>query len=248
MTKSSQVVPASVSDVLPVNQFVAMLGDFNAEISLIASNVAELYRADSEIESIGVRVADSLYGVLVSQCDSVLAGDVYAGEPVSFGWFEAVRLEFGGAYKVVKAGASDEAVRKAWSRAFALVTEDYGMKKPVAETKGAELKSAKRAEENEAIAALIASVPVAELQDRAKAQYNKVPELKGKAAQEALKEAKLLTKAIDKATSAETELLKAQAKEAKETIRALLKEVDDLYVLHEVRDLLQGSVFDKDNI
>ena len=245
MTKSSQVVPASVSEVLPVNQFVATLGEFSADITKSAEMLVGIEKQEDTITNTKAGLASILYGVLVSQCDSVLAGDVYAGEPVSFGWFEAVRLSWEGAYNSARGGKlEDVAVRKAWSRGFGMVTDDYGMKKPVAETKGAEAKSAKRAEEKEAIAALIASVPVAELQDRAKAQYNKVPELKGKAQAEALKEAKFLTKAIDTATSAEVELLKVQVKDVKDSIRALLKEVDDLYTLQEVRDLLQGSVYD----
>lgn len=99
------------------------------------------------------------------------------------------------------------------------------------------------AEEAQAIAALIEAVPVAELQDRAKALFNKAGD-GGKAGKEALAQAKLYTKAIDKATSAEAELLKVQVKEVKDSIRTLLKEVDDLYTLQEVRDLLQGSVYD----
>lgn len=248
MAKANLVVPVSVSEVKPVNQFVATLGSFNTEIAKSAGMLVSVERLEGDIADTKAGLVSILYGVLVSQCESVLAGDVYAGEPVVLGWHEAVRLSFGDCYKSAKGGTlGDTAVDTAWSRVMKLLSDDYSYVKPKAETKGAELKSAKRAEENEAIAALIASVPVAELQDRAKAQYNKVPELKGKAAQEALKEAKLLTKAIDKATSAETELLKVQAKEAKDAIRALLKDVSDLYVLHEVRDLLQGSVYDNDN-
>ena len=242
MAKANLEVPASVSEVLPVNQFVATLGEFNADITKSAEMLAAIEKQEDTITNTKAGLSSILYGVLVSQAPSVLDGDVYAGEPVLFGWFEAVRLTWEGAYNSARGGnLEDTAIRKAWSRAFGWVTEDYGMKKPVAETKGAEAKSAKRAEEKEAIAALIASVPVAELQDRAKAQYNKVPELKGKAQAEALKEAKFLTKAIDTATSAETELLKVQVKQVKDDIRALLKEVADLYVLQEVRDMLQGA-------
>jgi len=219
------------SNVLPVNQFVELLSEFDADISSVASNVAELYRADSELESIGVRVADTLYSVLVSQ-----------GE-LKLGWFDAVRLNFGVAYKAVKTGSSDEAVRKAWSRAFGLVSEAYTIEKPKAESTDAVAKSAKRAEESEKVAALIASAPVAELQDRAKALFNKAGD-GGKAGKEALAEAKLYTKAIDKATSAEADKLKAQVKEVKESIRDLLKRTDDFYVLSEVQELLLGSVND----
>jgi len=219
------------SNVLPVNQFVELLSEFDADINSVASNVAELYRADSELESIGVRVADTLYSVLVSQ-----------GE-LKLGWFDAVRLNFGVAYKAVKTGSSDEAVRKAWSRAFGLVSEAYTIEKPKAESTDAVAKSAKRAEESEKVAALIASAPVAELQDRAKALFNKAGD-GGKAGKEALAEAKLYTKAIDKATSAEADKLKAQVKEVKESIRDLLKRTDDFYVLSEVQELLLGSVND----
>jgi hypothetical protein len=228
MANAKQVVE---SNVLPVNQFVELLSEFDADISSVASNVAELYRADSELESIGVRVADTLYSVLVSQ-----------GE-LKLGWFDAVRLNFGVAYKAVKTGASDEAVRKAWSRAFGLVSEAYTIEKPKAESSDAVTKSAKRAEESEKVAALIASAPVAELQDRAKALFNKAGD-GGKAGKEALAEAKLVTKAIDKATSAEADRLKAQVKEVKDSIRDLLKRTDDFYVLAEVQELLLGSVND----
>ena len=205
MANAKQVVDTNV---LPVNQFVELLSEFDADISSVASNVAELYRADSEIESIGVRVADTLYSVLVSQ-----------GE-LKLGWFDAVRLNFGVAYKSVKTGASEEAVRKAWSRAFGLVSEAYTIEKPKAESSDAVTKSAKRAEESEKVAALIASAPVAELQDRAKALFNKAGD-GGKAGKEALAEAKLYTKAIDKATSAEAELLKVQLKAVRADVVAL---------------------------
>jgi hypothetical protein len=179
----------------------------------------------------------------------VLEGEVYAGEPVLLGWHEAVRLSWLDAYGSAKGGGLNEkALNMAWSRVSTLLSDTFGYEKPKAETKGAEAKAGKRAEEAEAIAALVDAMPVAELQDRAKALYNKVPELKGKQAQEVLKEAKLITKAIDKATSAEVELLKVQLKDVKDTIRTLLKEVDDLYTLQEVRDTLQGAVYDAENL
>lgn len=248
MTKSSLVVPVSVSEVKPVNQFVATLGEFHNDIAKSASMMVSVEKMEGDIADTKAGMVSILFGVLVSQCESVLNGDVYAGEPVSFGWHEAVRMSYGDCYRSAKGGTlSDDAVDKAWSRSMVGLSDDYGYIKPKAETKGAELKSAKRAEENEAIAALIASVPVAELQDRAKAQYNKVPELKGKAAQEALKEAKLLTKAIDKATSAETELLKASLKLVRSEIIALVKQVEDLSILNDVAEALASAVMDSDN-
>lgn len=244
MAKANLVVPVSVSDVSPVNQFVATLGSFNTEIAKSAGMLVSVERLEGDIADTKAGLVSILYGVLVSQSDSVLAGDVYAGEPVVLGWHEAVRLSFGDCYKSAKGGTlGDTAVDTAWSRVMKLLSDDYGYTKPKAETKGAEAKSAKRAEEAQAIAALIEAVPVAELQDRAKMLFNKAGD-GGKAGKEALAQAKLYTKAIDKATSAEAELLKVQVKEVKDSIRALLKEVDDLYTLQEVRDLLQGSVYD----
>lgn len=247
MAKANLVVPAVVSDVKPVNQFVATLGEFHDDIAKSAGMMVSVEKMEGDIADTKAGLISIMYGVLVSQCDSVLNGDIYAGEPVGFGWHEAVRMSYGDCYRSAKGGTlSDDAVDKAWSRVMVGLSDDYAYVKPKAETKGAELKSAKRQQEAQAVAALIASAPVAELQDRAKSLYNKVPELKGKQAQEALKEAKLITKAIDKATSAETELLKEQVKQVKEAIRTALKEVDDLYVLQEVRDLLQGSVYDNE--
>jgi len=244
MAKANLVLDVNVS---PVNQFVATLGEFKSELTKSADMLVSVEVSENDIDNKKAGIASILYGVLVSQSDSVLAGEIYAGEPVVLGWHEAVRLSFGDCYKSARGGKiSDDAVDKAWSRVMKLLSDDYAYVKPKAETKGAELKSVKRAEEKQAIAALIASAPVAELQDRAKALYNKVPELKGKTAQEALKQAKLYTKAIDTATSAEAELLKVQVKDVKDSIRTLLKEVDDLYTLQEVRDLLQGSVYDTD--
>lgn len=244
MANAKQVVPVSVSDVKPVNQFVATLGEFSGEIAKSAGMMVSVETMEGDIANTKAGMISIMYGVLVSQCDSVLAGDVYAGEPVVLGWHEAVRLSYGDCYRSAKGGTlSDDAVFKAWSRVMVGLSDDYAYVKPKAETKGAEGKAGKRAEEAEAIAALIASAPVAELQDRAKALFNKAGD-GGKAGKEALAQAKLITKAIDKATSVEAELLKVQAKEAKDAIRALLKEVDDLYTLHEVRDLLQGSVYD----
>jgi hypothetical protein len=242
MAKANLVLDVNVS---PVNQFVATLGSFNAEIAKSAGMLVSVERLEGDIADTKAGLVSIIYGVLVSQSDSVLAGEIYAGEPVVLGWHDAVRLSFGDSYTSAKGGKlSDDAVDKAWSRVMKGLSDDYGYEKPKATGKEAEAKSAKRAEEAQAVAALIASAPVAELQDRAKMLYNKVPDLKGKQAQEALAQAKLYTKAIDKANSAEAELLKVQVKDVKDSIRTLLKEVDDLYTLQEVRDLLQGSVYD----
>lgn len=244
MANAKQVVPVSVSDVSPVNQFVATLGSFNAEIAKSAGMLVSVERLEGDIADTKAGLASIVFGVMVSQCDSVLAGDVYAGEPVVLGWHEAVRLSFGDCYKSAKGGTlGDTAVDTAWSRVMKLLSDDFGYTKPKATGKEAEAKSVKRAVEAEKIAALIASAPVEALQDKARSLFNKAGD-GGKAGKEALAEAKLITKAIDKASSAEAELLKVQLKDVKDSIRALLKEVDDLYTLQEVRDLLQGSVYD----
>jgi len=245
MAKANSVVPVNVSEVKPVNQFVATLNEYHDDIAKSANMMVSVEKMEGDIADTKAGMLSILYGVLVSQCESVLNGGVYAGEPVSFGWHEAVRMSYGDCYRSAKGGKlSDDAVDKAWSRSMTGLSNDYSYVKPKAETKSAELKSAKRAEEAEKIAALISSVPVAELQDRAKAQYNKVPELKGKEAQEALAQAKLYTKAIDKATSAEAEALKAKVKTVKSEVLAMLKQVDDYSVLLDVADLLRGSVND----
>jgi hypothetical protein len=242
MAKANQVLDVNV---LPVNQFVATLGEFKSELIKSADMLVSVEVSESDIDNKKAGIASILYGVLVSQSASVLAGEIYAGEPVVLGWHDAVRLSFGDCYKSARGGKiSDDAVDKAWSRVMKLLSDDYAYVKPKAETKGAEAKSAKRAEEAEAVAALIAEVPVAELQDRAKWLYNKVPELRGGEAKEALAQAKLYTKAIDKATSAEADALKAKLKTMRADIVALVKQVDDAYVLGEVLEMLQGSVYD----
>jgi hypothetical protein len=243
MANAKQVVPVSVSEVLPVNQFVATLGEFNGAISKSADMLVSVERLEGDLTDTKAGLSSILFGVLVSQCESVLAGDVYAGEPVLLGWHEAVRLSWLDAYGSAKGGVlNDKALNVAWSRVSKLLSDDFGYEKPKAVTKEAEAKATKRAEEAQLLAAYQA-VPVAELKDKAKALFNVAGD-GGKQGKEALKEAKLITKAIDKATSAEAELLKEQVKEVKDSIRDLLKRTDDLWVLHEVNDLLRGSVND----
>jgi hypothetical protein len=222
MVSKLNVVPA-------VELFDAVIASQSELISSVASNVAELYRADSELESLGVRVADKLNEVLQSQ-----------GE-LSLGWYDAVRLSFGDAYKVVKVGSSDEAVRKAWSRAFKLVTDYYNIEKPKAESSGAEKKAAQREKQAELLAAY-ESLDVVELKDKAKSLYNKA----GDGDKQAKKEADLIVKAIDARSKAEQAERKDLLKDIKTKISATLKQVYDLDVLADVLVMLEGSVEDSD--
>lgn len=239
MTKSSQAVD---SNVLPVNVHVATLAEFSGEITKCADMLVSVEKLEGNIEDAKAGISSILYGVFVSQCESVLDGRPYEGEPVTLGWFDAVRLDWGVAYNKAKGGKLEApAINTAFSRSLKLVTNDYGFTKPKAETKESERKSEARAKDNEVIAALIDSASVGELKDKAKSLFNKAGD-GGKAGKEALAQAKLITKAIDKATSEEAELVKAQIKEVKDAIKTALKSVDDYYVLSEVRDLLESAV------
>ena len=210
-----------------VDLFDAVIAEQADVINSVASNVAELYRADYELEAVGVRVADALNDVLMSQ-----------GE-LSLGWFDAVRLSFGDAYKVIKVGASDEAVRKAWSRAFKLVTEYYNVTKPASTNSDAEKKAEQRAKQAELLAAF-EDKSEAELRSEAKSLYNKA----GDGDKEAKKQADLIVKAIDTRVKAEAKEAKDSTKAIKAEITALLKKVNDLSVLMDIQVMLEGSVDD----
>lgn len=199
----------------------------SAELTIIASNVAEMYKAEHEVESLGVRVADNLNAVLMSQ-----------GE-LTLGWYQAVSYGFGDAYKVIKVGASDEAVRKAWSRAFKLVTEYYNVTKPTSTNSDAEKKAAQRAKQAELLAAYEGKSSD-ELRSEAKSLYNKA----GDGDKEAKKQADLIVKAIDTRTKSNDKMLKDSTKALKAEITALLKKVNDLSVLMDVQVMLEGSVDD----
>lgn len=222
MVTKLNVVPA-------VDAFDAVLAEQADGIQSVATLVAELYKADDAIESTGVKVADRLRDVLLSQ-----------GE-LSLGWFDAVRLAFGDDYRKIKVGSSDEAVRKAWSRAFKLVTDYYNIEKPKAETSGAEAKAAQRAKQAELLAAY-ETLDVVELKDKAKSLFNKA----GDGDKAARKEADLIVKAIEARSKAEHAERKDMLKEVKAKINAALKQVSDLDVLTDVLVMLEGSVEDSE--
>jgi hypothetical protein len=178
-----------------VDVFASVLAEQAGEMSVIASGVAEMYKAEHEVEALGVRVADNLNAVLMSQ-----------GE-LTLGWYQAVSYGFGDAYKVIKVGSSDEAVRKAWSRAFKLVTEYYNVTKPTSTNSEAEKKAEQRAKQAELLAAY-EDKSESELRSEAKSLYNKA----GDGDKEAKKQADLIVKAIDTR-------VKAEAKEAKDATK-----------------------------
>lgn len=216
-------------NVLPVNLFVATLGEFSDDITKSADMLVSVEKLEGNIADTKAGISSILWGVLVSQ-----------GEPVALGWHDAVRLSWGDAYRSAKGGTlSDDAVDKAWSRNMKLLGDDYGYVKPKAETKGAEAKAIKREKEAELLAAYEA-VPVADLKAQAKSLYNKA----GDGNKEAKKQADLIVKAIDLKSKASDAERKEQAKAIKAEIVAMLKQVTDYSVLLDVADLLRGSVND----
>jgi hypothetical protein len=210
-----------------VDVFAGVIAEQAGEMSVIASGVADMYKAEHEVESLGVRVADRLNGVLMSQ-----------GE-LTLGWYQAVSYGFGDAYKAVKVGSSDEAVRKAWSRAFKLVTEYYNVTKPTSTNSDAEKKAQQRAKQAELLAAY-EDKSESELRSEAKSLYNKA----GDGDKEAKKQADLIVKAIDTRVKAEAKEAKDSTKAIKAEITALLKKVNDLSVLMDIQIMLEGSVDD----
>jgi hypothetical protein len=218
----------AVASTLPlVNQFDAVLAEQAEGIFNTASLTADLYRADHELEAISIRVGDTLHGVMVSQ-----------GE-LTYGWFEAVRLAVNDAYRVVKVGASDEAVRKAWSRSWKCVTDNYTIEKPASGSSDAEKKAAQRAKQAELLAAF-EDKSESELRSEAKSLYNKA----GDGDKEAKKQADLIVKAIDTRAKSEAKEAKDSTKAIKAEITALLKKVNDLSVLMDIQIMLEGSVDD----
>lgn len=228
---SDKLKNAVISTIPAVDAFDAVIAEQADAIHTVASLTADLYRVDGELENAGVRVGDNLYDVLVSQ--GVL----------TLGWFQAVQFAVADAYRIVKPGVSDDAVRKAWSRAFKCVTDNYSIEKPKATTNEAERKATARAKEVELLAAY-ESLDVVELKDKVKDLYNKA----GDGDKKAKKEADLIVKAIDIRSKAENEEFKAERKELKSRIAGALKKVDDIMVLEEVLGLLLGSVDDNESL
>ena len=224
---------AVASTIPAVDMFDAVMSEQSADITRVADMLVSVERAESDVINTSAGIADLMYGVLISQ-----------GEPVGLGWYDAVRLSFGDAYRSAKGGAIlDNSVNQAWSRVFKLVSDGYGLTKPKAEGVDAERKAEQRAKQAELLAAY-ESLDVVDLKDKAKALYNKA----GDGDKAARKEADLIVKAIDIRNKEQSNKLKEESKALKVNITALLKQVTDVSVLGEVLDLLQGSVDDNESL
>ena len=218
---------ATQSNVL--DGFDVVMAEQADDIHEVASLVSAIHKAESDIEGKEANIADLLRDVLLSQ--GVL----------TFAWFEMVRLAFGDNYRKIKTGASDDAVDKAWSRAFGAVTSYYkDVAKPKSTSAKAEQKRAERETKEAEMLAAYGDMSVSELRDNMKAQYNKA----GDGNKEAKKEADKIAKVIDIKTKAEQAEAKDQLKEMRAYIASFLKQVTDFDVLAEVLDLLRGSVDD----
>ena len=236
---------AVVGTLPAVEAFDAVLAEQLSDITRSADLLVNVERAETDVLNASAGIADLLFGVLTSQCESVLNGLPFNDntDKVSLGWYDAVRLSWGDAYRSAKgANVLDNTVNQGWSRSFKLVSDAYGLSKPKAETAGAEKKAEQRAKQEEKMAAYI-DKPVQELKDKARALFDKAAD-GGKDAPKLRAEANLISKVIEKQAS---EANKAQAelvKELKASIKELLKEVSDTVVLAEVESMLQGSVDD----
>jgi len=219
-----------------INEFDLMIDEQGSALESIAFRVSSMFRSDddhkAETENNENVVADELRGVLKSQ-----------GDVVTYAWFEAVRLAFGDEYRSIRSGASDDALKMAWSRAFKCVTTLYSdVEKPSSISASAVAKRDERAKKDEARQVQYADFDVVELQDKAKSLYNSaVTDKKAK------KQADEIVKVIELRTKVQRDELTANVKYYKTAIIAALKKVEDVDVLSAVLVELEGSVFDSEN-
>jgi hypothetical protein len=220
-----------------INEFDLMTDAQSSALEGIALRVSSMFRSDdahkAEIENNENVVADELRAVLKSQ-----------GDVITYGWFEAVRLAFGDEYRAVRTGASDDAIKMAWSRAFKCVTTLYSdVEKPSSISASAVAKRDERVKKDEARQVQYADFDVVELQDKAKSLYNSaVTDKKAK------KQADEIVKVIELRTKVQRDELTANVKHFKTQIALALKKVDDCSVLEEVLLMLEGAVFDAENL
>jgi hypothetical protein len=218
-----------VKELSLIQQFDLIIAEQIADITRSADMLVSVEKLEGDVADTKAGISSLVYGVLISQ-----------GEPMTLAWFDMVRLQWGGVYRSAKGGAlSDSAVDTAWSRVFKLVGDDYGLTKPKAETKDAEKKAEQRAKHEELIASYV-DTPIADIKAEIKQLFNKA----GDGDKEAKKQADKLVKVVDVLQKDEVKAEKDTVKELKDQIRLLLKEVNNVEVLHEVFGILQGHVDD----
>jgi hypothetical protein len=233
VTKTLEV---AVQSTLPaVEQFDAIIAEQLGDITKSADMLVSVEKWEGDIEATKAGIASVLYGVLISQ-----------GEPMTLGWFDVVRVHWLGVYNTAKGGSlTQSGLDNAWSRAFKLVYDAYGLTKPKAETKDAEKKAVQRAKQAEKLAAYEA-VPVEQLQSEVRKLFDVAGDIKNPNRKEAKKQADDLVKVIDAKMKASDDAIKEELKNTKAEIKELLKDANDIEVLYEVLQLLQGASYDMD--
>ena len=217
---NKKTLEVAVESTLPlVSQFDEVMGLQMDDITKSAEMLVSVERAEGDIADKKAGLSSLLYGVLVSQ-----------GEPMTNGWFEMVRLQWRGVYNTAKGGMlNDGALDTAWSRVFKMVSDDYGLTKPKAETKDAEKKAVQRQKQAELLAAY-EDVPIDDIKAQVKDLFTKA----GDGDEKAKAEANKLSKVVKALTKAETDEAKARMKEVKAEITKLVKECDNLDVLETI--------------
>ena len=203
----------------------AVMGDITKSVGL----TFDVEKAVSDIERLESGIASCLWSALISQCDSVLAGEVYQGEPITFTWSEVVRQKWCDTYLATGGFPADSnAAIMAWSRNYKVLNKLYGYVKPTADTKESEKKAKQRAKEKELLAAYN-DVSIDELKEQAKHIADDAVE--DKAVKKELDKLVKVINAKKKAVEAEN---KDTIKELKDSIKAKLKDCIDVFVLENV--------------
>ena len=235
-------VVGSVVDVPLVNQFDAVMALQLDDITKSAEMLVAIERWTDDIKSTSAGVAGLVYGVLISQGER---------DVVTYAWWDLVGIQWKAQYNIARGGGlADNALDVAWSRACALVFEEYGLTKPKAETADAKKKAEQREVKAKELKELVASyeaVPIDDIKSEIKALFNVVAD-GGDAGKVAKIEADKLVKVVEQLTKSESEELKVEQKAVKDKIKELLKNVSDIYVLRDVMDMLQGAVYDTENL
>ena len=231
MSKKNLVVAVESA----VNAFDAILAEQASDITKCADMLVSVEKWESDAESTQAGIGVILHDVLMSQGDLAL------------GWYDAVRLAFSDAYGVARgASVSDEAKRKAWSRAFGLTS----LEKPKAQSDAAIAKAEQREKskaEQEKLLASVSNMSYEEVREQAKGLYEQAAQVAlndAKASKAKSDEAKRLLAVADKMIKAEAKAVKDEAKNLKASIRDALSKCNNVHVLGEVLMMLQAVEFD----